>query len=54
MSSEETLGAALHALALGRRTEASTLLKDAHGLHMARALLTLLASDAPTGAYDHA
>ncbi|MET4677749.1 MULTISPECIES: class I SAM-dependent methyltransferase [unclassified Luteibacter] len=54
MSSEETLGAALHALALGRRTEASTLLKDAHGLHMARALLALVGSDTSTGAYDHA
>jgi len=54
MSSEETLGAALHALALGRRTEASTLLKNAHGLHMARALLALVGSDTSTGAYDHA
>ncbi|WP_369928876.1 class I SAM-dependent methyltransferase [Xanthomonas sp. NCPPB 2632] len=54
MSSKETLGAALQALALGRHTDASTLLKAAHGLRMAHALLALIGSDAPTGAYDHA
>lgn len=54
MSSEETLGAALQALALGRRADAGVLLEGAHALHMASALLTLLASDTPTGAYDQA
>lgn len=54
MLSEETLGAALQALGSGRRSDAASMLKGAHELHMARALLTLLASDTPAGAYDHA
>jgi hypothetical protein len=54
MPSEETLGAALQALALGRHNDASALLKAAHGLHMAHALLDILDSDTHQGAYDQA
>ena len=54
MSSQDTLGAALQALAQGRQADAGVLLMDASGLHMASALLTLVASETPTGAYDQA